>query len=139
MCFSISGFSVSNQGQQERGEEGGGDGGRAGSDRWTDDNDSYLFLRAFLHFDPWQMTDLSTGRQMLSSTGDTGDEWQSGRRDACGGRRSTWRIQAGRESDLSESEVMWARKQEKFQEIDGSKNGWGYTRRNTCVRTQTDI
>lgn len=59
--------------QQESGG-GGGDFGRAGCDRWTDDNDSYLYLRAFLHFDPWQMTDLSTDRQMLSSTGDTGDK-----------------------------------------------------------------
>lgn len=65
-----------------------GDGGRAAFDRWTDDNDSYLYLRAFLHFDPQQMTDLSTDRQMLSSRGDTGDKWQSGRR----GVGCRWRV-----------------------------------------------
>lgn len=56
--LSFSDFSVSNQGQHRR--EMGGDGGRAGFDRWKDDNDSYLYVRAFLHFDPWQTTDLST-------------------------------------------------------------------------------
>lgn len=34
-------------------------------DRWTDDDDGYLYLRAFLHFDPWQMIDLATHGQML--------------------------------------------------------------------------
>lgn len=43
-------------------------------DRWRDDDDGYLYLRAFLHFDPRQMIDLPTQGQMLPSTRDTGDK-----------------------------------------------------------------
>lgn len=66
----------------------GGDSGRAGFDRWKDDNAIYLYMSLSTLW--YTADDWFSNRQMLSSTGDTGDKWLSGRRDACVGGGVRW-------------------------------------------------
>lgn len=70
----------SSHGQQEHLEGGGsGCGGGGVGDVQTGEwmtvvTPALLYLTAVLHFDPRQMSDISTCRQTLSSAGDPGDK-----------------------------------------------------------------
>lgn len=69
----------SSHGQQEHLEGGGsgcgGEGGGVQTGEWmTVVAPALLYLTAELHFDPRQMSDISTCRQTLSSAGDPGDK-----------------------------------------------------------------
>lgn len=63
---------------------------------------------SFLHFDPWQMTDLSTDSQMLLSVGGTSNKWQPGTRGGSGGVKIEWPVHIDNGDEChGESKVWW--------------------------------
>lgn len=93
---------VSSHRRQEWVKGGGGGGGVRQVNGWQ--LWIQLYLRAVLHFDPCQVSDLSTARPTLSSAGDPGDKWQQAGH-AWGCRVGHW--PRGRNMSLHSSTFFW--------------------------------